>query len=66
MKQSAYHRDDSTETALWKVQSDLAEALDEGSMTGLIMLDLSADFDVIDHPLLLQRLEFSFGIKEKA
>ena len=48
------------------MHSDIAEALDEGSMTALIMLDLSAAFDVIDHPILLKRLEFSFGIKEKA
>jgi hypothetical protein len=44
------------------VQSDIAEALDEGSMTALIMLNLSAAFDVIDHPILLKYLEFSFGI----
>jgi len=48
------------------VHSDIAEALHEGSMTALIMTDLSAAFDVIDHPILLKRLEFSFGIKEKA
>jgi len=48
------------------VHSDIAEALDEGTMTALIMLDLSAAFDVIDHPILLKHLEFSFGIKEKA
>jgi len=54
------------ETAILKVHSDIVEALDEGSMTALIMLDLSAAFDVIDHPILLKRLEFSFGIKEKA
>jgi len=42
--------------------SDIAEALDGGSMTALIMRDLSAAFDSI----LLKRLEFSFGIKEKA
>ena len=54
------------ETALLKVDSDISEVVDEGSMTALIMLDLSAAFDVIDHPILLKRLEFSFGIKEKA
>jgi len=47
------------------VHSDIAKALDEGSMTALIMLDLSTAFGVIDHPILLKRLEFSFGIKEK-
>ena len=48
------------------MHSDIVEALGEGSMTALIILDLSAAFDVIDHPILLKRLEFSFGIKENA
>ena len=64
--QSAYRRGYSTETALLKVLSDITEALDGGSTTGLIMLDLSAAFDLINHPILLKRLEVSFGIKEKA
>ena len=63
--QSAYRRDHSTETVLLKVHSDVAGALDERSMTVLIILDLSAAFDVIDHPILLKRLECFFGIKEK-
>jgi len=64
--QSAYRRAHSTETALLKAHSNIAEALHEALMTALIMLDLSAPFDVIDHPILLKRLEFSFGFKEKA
>ena len=48
------------------MHSHIADALDEGSMTVLIMLDLSAAFDVINHLILMKRLEFSLGIKEKA
>jgi len=61
---SAYRRGHSTETALLRVHSDIAEALDEGSMTALIMLDLSEAFDGIDHPILQKRLECFFGIKK--
>ena len=64
--QSAYHRGHSTNAALLKVHSDIAEAIDERSKTTLIMLNLSANFDLINHPTLLKCLEFSFGIKEKA
>ena len=60
--QSAYRRGYSTKIALLKGHSDIVEALDEGSVTALIMLDLSAAFDVIDHPILMKRLEFSFGM----
>ena len=49
-----------------KVHRDITEALDERSMTTLIMHDLSAAFDVIDHPILLKRLAFSLGFKGKA
>ena len=45
---------------------DIAEALDEGSMTILIMPDLSVAFDVVDHQIILKRLEFSVGIEERA
>ena len=37
MYQSAYRRGYSTETALMKVQCDIAGALDEGSMTALCL-----------------------------
>jgi len=48
------------------VYRDIAAAFDEGPMTALIMLDLSATFHVNDHPILLKRLKFSFLIKEHA
>ena len=57
--QSAYRRGHSAETALLKVDSDIAEDLDEGSMNGLIMFALFVAFDIIDRSISLKRLEFS-------
>ena len=62
--QSAYRRSHSTETALLKVQSDIIESLDSGCVTVLVMLDLSAVFDTLDHGILLHRFENLFGISE--
>ncbi|XP_072025193.1 uncharacterized protein [Amphiura filiformis] len=56
----------STETALLKVQSDILNAVDRREVVFLVMLDLSAAFDTIDHVLLLQHLESNFGISGKA
>ena len=64
--QSAYRRSHSTETALLKVQNDILETLDKGSVTVLIMLDLSAAFDTIDHRTLLERFEHLFGVTGQA
>ena len=64
--QSAYRPYHSTETALIKVQSDIAQALDRGSVAVLIMLDLSAAFDTIDHKILITRFKEVFGITDNA
>ena len=63
--QSAYRKGHSTETLFLKVHSDTAEALDEGTMTALIMLDLSAAFDVIDYPILLNVYNFPLTSKKR-
>ena len=61
--QSAYRENHSPETALLKVQSDILHGLDGGSSCILVLLDLSAAFDTIDHRILLKRLSKTFGIK---
>ena len=52
----------STETVLIKVQNDILAALDAGSSAILLMFDLSAAFDTIDHDKLLSRLCNVYGI----
>lgn len=65
-RQSAYKSHHSTETALLKVQSDLLMFLDKGCSAFLVLLDLSAAFDTIDHAILLSRLHTRYGISEVA
>jgi hypothetical protein len=61
-RQSAYRKHHSTETALLDVLSDVYAASDSGKLTLLGLLDQSAAFDVVDHEILLQRLEHCFGL----
>ena len=54
--QSAYKAGHSTETALLRVANDMLCSIDDGNISVLTMLDLSAAFDTIDHDILLDRL----------
>ena len=60
--QSGFQRFHPTETALLKVQSDIFMSVDPQKITLLVLLDLSAAFDTIDHQILLNALENDFGI----
>ena len=64
--QSAYKAAHSTETALLKVKRDCEQALNAGRAVLLVMLDLSAAFDTIDHTLLLDRLNKLVGVEGTA
>jgi hypothetical protein len=61
--QSAYRSNHSTETAILKVRSDILENFAKRKTTILVLLDLSAAFDTIDHDVLLNRLSSRFGLK---
>ena len=64
--QSAYRQLHSTETALLRVQNDILQAVDSEGGAILVLLDLSAAFDPIDHQKLLDLLDYSFGIRGDA
>ena len=60
--QLTYRALHSTETALLKVKTDIISALDHQEVACLILLDLSAAFDTINHFTLLQWLQQHFAV----
>ena len=65
--QSAYRQHHSTETAwLKEVHNDVLRALDRRVCVFLVLLDLSAAFDTVDHGHLQALLEQQFGMSDSA
>ena len=61
--QSALRQLHGTETALLRVQIDLLQAVDNKVGVNLLLFNLIAVFDTIDHQKLLNLLNRSFGIR---
>ena len=52
-----YRDNHSTETALIHLTDQCLENMEQGLLTGAVMLDFSAAFDLVDHNLLLAKLK---------
>ena len=64
--QSGYRPGHSTETVLLRIVNDILSALDNDNISVLLLSDLSATFDTIDHQILLSRLISVFDIQSTA
>ena len=64
--QSTYKPGHSTETALLKLQNDILTSIDQYGIVILVMLDLSAAFNTIDHDILFSTMENTLGIADQA
>ena len=60
--QSDYKPRYSTETALLKIQNDILLEIDNRACVILVLLNLSAACDTMDHSIILNRLRTRFGI----
>ena len=54
--QSAYRPQHSAESALLRIHNDVAQSIDSRRSVLLVLLDLTAAFDTIDHNILMRRL----------
>ena len=64
--QSAYRRNHSTETALVRLYNDMIRVIDSGQVGAVVLLDMSAAFDTVDHQIMFDVLNHRFDIRDAA
>ena len=64
--QSAYRQYHSTETSLTSFANDILMALDQKQAIFLVLLDLSANFDTVNHRVLPKPLETKVSLRDNA
>ena len=64
--QSAYKKGHSCETLLLKVVNDILWALEHQELNAMLLLDLSAAFDTVEHQLIISLLENRYGKHDMA
>ena len=64
--QSAYRPKHSVESALIRVKNDIMFALNSDRVILMVLLDLSAAFDTIDHDIFVSRLSSRIGVRSVA
>ena len=63
-RQSGFRKHHSTETALIKIVDELFFNLDRNKVSGLVLVDYAKAFNMVDHELLLKKLEV-YGVKNQ-
>ena len=62
--QSAYRIFHSAVTTLLRIHNDLILAMDRGEVTSLVLLDLSAALDTVNHSIILTCFQYWFGLDD--
>lgn len=61
--QTGFRTSHSTESAFLRVTNDILRGADSGSCVVLLLLDLTAASDTVDHKILIDRLRDQVGIQ---